>query len=121
MKENKSNMVYQAFTHNGDLRHNFSYIFITVISLILLARHFLSFDRGLDFIVNRITIDDTFYYLNTAWNQRHIGFTTFDGINKTNGVQFLWYWILVIFSYLFETRESFLYGSLVFCSLLSVL
>ena len=41
-----------------------------------------------------LTNDDTYYYLQTAWNARHLGFVTFDGINATNGVQFLWFSIL---------------------------
>ena len=55
-----------------------------------------------------LTNDDTYYYLQTAWNARHVGFVTFDGINPTNGVQFLWFSILYGLTPLAENKSAFL-------------
>ncbi len=52
--------------------------------------------------------DDTYYYLQTAWNARQLGFVTFDGINPTNGVQFLWFAILYGLSFLTNDKFAFL-------------
>ena len=52
--------------------------------------------------------DDTYYYLQTAWNTRQLGFVTFDGINPTNGVQFLWFAILYGLSFLTNDKFAFL-------------
>jgi hypothetical protein len=64
--------------------------------------------QSVEFVVRHVTIDDSYYYLNTAWNARHLGWVTFDGHNPTNGVQFLWFWLLYAGSFLCETKESFL-------------
>ncbi len=55
-----------------------------------------------------LTNDDTYYYLQTAWNARHLGFVTFDGINPTNGVQFLWFSILYGLTFLADDKSAFL-------------
>ena len=55
-----------------------------------------------------LTNDDTYYYLQTAWNARHLGFVTFDGINATNGVQFLWFSILYGLTFLADDKSAFL-------------
>ena len=55
-----------------------------------------------------LTNDDTYYYLQTAWNARHLGFVTFDGINATNGVQFLWFSILYGLTFLVDDKSAFL-------------
>jgi hypothetical protein len=55
-----------------------------------------------------LTNDDTYYYLQTAWNARQLGFVTFDGINPTNGVQFLWFSILYGLSFLTNDKSAFL-------------
>lgn len=68
--------------------------------------------QDVDFVVRHVTIDDTYYYLNTAWNTRQLGWVTFDGVNPTNGVQFLWFWLLWLASYLFESKATYLHGAL---------
>jgi len=55
-----------------------------------------------------LTNDDTYYYLQTAWNARHLGFVTFDGINATNGVQFLWFCVLYGLAFLSGDKSTFL-------------
>ena len=70
-----------------------------------------------------LTNDDTYYYLQTAWNARHVGFVTFDAINPTNGVQFLWFSILYGLSFLTGDKSAFLLAasSLLLCYLLLLL
>jgi hypothetical protein len=47
--------------------------------------------RGVEYVASSLTIDDTYYYLQTAWNTKRLGFVTFDGLHDTNGVQLLWF------------------------------
>ena len=42
----------------------------------------------------RLVVDDSFYYYETAWRFAESGAVTFDGVNATNGVQFLWFWLV---------------------------
>src|SRR5919108_4816931 len=60
--------------------------------------------RGVEYIALSLTIDDTYYYLQTAWNTKILGFVTFDGINNTNGVQLLWFVIIVLISMFVKTK-----------------
>ena len=64
--------------------------------------------RGAPRINAFLTNDDTHYYLQTAWTARHLGFVTFDAINPTNGVQFLWFSILYGLSFLTNDKFAFL-------------
>jgi hypothetical protein len=72
-------------------------------------------------ITTLIAIDDTYYYLQTAWNLRHLGFATFDGLNPTNGVQFLWFLLLSALSFLAENKAEFLRLAIAACVLCNVL
>jgi len=85
-----------------------------VVQLPLLA-------RGEKYLTTLITIDDTYYYLQTAWNFKTLGFATFDGINPTNGVQFLWFVVLAAFSFLVNTKSEFLVLSIALCAFCNVL
>lgn len=76
--------------------------------------------RPVEGLVADITIDDTFYYLETARNHVALGFATFDGINETNGVQLLWYLVVVGLASIFSTPESLLTATLVLCALLNL-
>ena len=55
-----------------------------------------------------LTNDDTYYYLQTAWNARHLGWVTFDAINATNGVQFAWFGCLYLLSFVTDDKLAFL-------------
>lgn len=76
-----------------------------IVSLALLG-------RGTEYIVSALTIDDTYYYLGTAWNLKRLGFPTFDGIHPTNGVQLLWFWVLAGLAWLVPTKIAFLQAAL---------
>ncbi|MCB2154755.1 hypothetical protein KQI84_07695 [bacterium] len=86
----------------------------------VLGREIYVLAQGVDFLVRHITIDDTFYYLNTAWYAKQMGFVTFDAVNPTNGVQFLWFWILYAFSFLFDSRGALLTGTMWMLVILNV-
>ena len=58
-------------------------------------------------VVLRFMHDDAFYYLGIAWRWQRSGFSTFDGINPTNGYHPLWQWLLVPFAGLFQSPEMF--------------
>lgn len=64
--------------------------------------------RGEHYLSQVVTIDDTFYYLQTVWNHKKLGFPTFDGINETNGFHFLWYVILYCSAQLIEYKNRLL-------------
>src|SRR5579885_3430612 len=72
------------------------------------------------YAVTSLTIDDTFYYLQTAWNAHHVHFVSFDGINPTNGVQALWFVVIYGISGLTHDKTTFLYAVLGTFMLLNV-
>ena len=75
--------------------------------------------QGTDYAVANLANDDTFYYLNTALNLHDYGFTTFDGIHPTNGVQFAWYWLLAGVAAFTSDKTAFLQAALMICALLN--
>jgi hypothetical protein len=82
--------------------------FILGLALVQFAMPFVRICAGEAQINAYLTNDDTYYYLQTAWNARHLGFVTFDGINATNGVQFLWFSILYGLTFLTSDKSAFL-------------
>jgi hypothetical protein len=95
-------------------------IFIICLAGLQLMIHLALITRGVDFIISRVTLDDTYYYLQTAWNMQVYGFPTFDGINSTNGVQFLWFWLLVALAFIVPSKYALLFLSLMLCALLNL-
>lgn len=81
---------------------------VAAVALVQLALHGALLARGTELIVSALTIDDTYYYLGTAWNLKLLGFPTFDGIHPTNGVQLLWFWVLAGLAWLVPTKATFL-------------
>ncbi len=75
--------------------------------------------RGVKYIAASLTIDDTYYYLQTAWNTRQLGFVTFDGIHSTNGVQFLWFVIILLLAMLVKTKIALLFATMLVSFLLN--
>lgn len=51
--------------------------------------------------------DDAFYYFGIAQRWNELGFSTFDGINPTNGYHPLWEWMLLLASRFFLEIEAF--------------
>lgn len=76
---------------------------------------------GVKYIVGSLTIDDTYYYLQTAWNTKQLGFVTFDGLHTTNGVQLLWFVVVLLLSILAKTKTTLLFATLTVSFLLNAL
>jgi hypothetical protein len=68
--------------------------------------------RGEDYVVTSLVYDDAFYYLAVAWNLHALGFFTFDGLHATNGVQFLWFWILAAVAAVTPTKAALLMAAM---------
>jgi hypothetical protein len=77
--------------------------------------------RGIPYTATNLTNDDTYYYLQTAWNTPRLGFATFDGLHRTNGVQLLWFCLLLVFSPCCPTKISFLQSALIVCFVFNAL
>lgn len=77
--------------------------------------------RGVEYVAASLTIDDTYYYLQTAWNTKRLGFVTFDGVHATNGVQLLWFVIILGLAILVETKTALLFATLTVTFLLNSL
>ena len=68
--------------------------------------------RGLEYAAVSLIIDDTYYYLQTAWNAKVLGFVTFDGLHATNGVQLLWFGIVFLLAWFSKTKTILLFATL---------
>ncbi|HEV8376185.1 MAG TPA: hypothetical protein VGR38_08155 [Candidatus Polarisedimenticolia bacterium] len=79
------------------------------------------FLRGLEYLVSRLAIDDTYYYLQVAWNTPRLGFVTFDGLHRTNGLQFLWNWVLTAVGAVMPSKNALLEACVGLCLLLNAL
>ena len=75
--------------------------------------------RGVEYVASSLTIDDTYYYLQTAWNTKHVGFVTFDGLHTTNGVQLLWFVIIFLLAMLAKSKAVLLFTALAVSFLLN--
>jgi len=75
--------------------------------------------RGVEYIAASLTIDDTYYYLQTAWNTKQLGFVTFDGLHTTNGVQLLWFVIIFLLAILAKSKVALLFTTLAVSFLLN--
>jgi hypothetical protein len=74
---------------------------------------------GVKYIAVSLAIDDTYYYLQTAWNTKQLGFVTFDGLHPTNGVQLLWFAIILLLTLLVKTKTALLFATMVVTFLLN--
>ncbi len=98
----------QAGVANGKNIWPWLYVGVAICAGVQIWVHLDLIGRGVEFIVSNVTIDDTYYYLQTAWNHAALGFPTFDGMHPTNGVQALWYFIILGLSYAAATKEQLL-------------
>src|SRR5512141_1523762 len=60
--------------------------------------------KGIQYASASLIIDDTYYYLQTAWNAKMLGFVTFDGLHPTNGVQLLWFVLILLIAMLAKSK-----------------
>src|SRR5215203_2548342 len=75
--------------------------------------------KGVEYAAVSLLIDDTYYYLQTAWNAKTLGFVTFDGLHATNGVQLLWLVIIYLLALLAKTKTVLLFTTLAVSFLLN--
>jgi hypothetical protein len=75
--------------------------------------------RGVEYVAVSLMIDDTYYYLQTAWNTKQLGFVTFDGLHPTNGVQLSWFVIILLLAMLAKTKTILLFATMVVSFLLN--
>lgn len=77
--------------------------------------------RGIEYAAASLIIDDTYYYLQSAWNAKTLGFVTFDGLHPTNGVQLLWFVIIFLLATLAKSKAILLFTTLAVAFLLNAL
>ena len=94
----------------------FVVVFLAVVQFILQVS---LLARGVEYVAVSLVIDDTYYYLQTAWNTKHLGFVTFDGLHATNGVQLLWFVIILLLAMLAKTKTALLFATLAVSFLLN--
>ena len=75
--------------------------------------------KGMEYAAVSLVIDDTYYYLQTAWNAKMLGFVTFDGLHPTNGVQLLWFVIIFLLAMLAKSKAVLLFTTLAVSFLLN--
>lgn len=71
-------------------------------------------------LLDDVTIDDTFLYLEFARNTVTHGFPTFDGIHPTNGVQPLWAGVLVVMAWWIDNPGMLVRSVLSLCAVLNL-
>lgn len=109
----------------GDLRLHQTFSFRQagfIIVLLAVAQLILQVSllaKGMEYAAVSLIIDDTYYYLQTAWNTKVVGFVTFDGLHTTNGVQLLWFAIIFLLAMLVKTKAVLLFTTLVMSFLLN--
>ena len=75
--------------------------------------------KGVEYVAVSLTIDDTYYYLQTAWNAKMLGIVTFDGLHTTNGVQLFWFVIIFLLALLAKSKAILLFMTLAVSFLLN--
>ena len=79
-----------ALSDTAKSPHHLPLLFLLVSAVVFLLQLPFLF-QGEEYVVGTLTNDDTYYYLQTAWNTARTGICSFDGITPTNGVQMLWF------------------------------
>lgn len=99
----------------------YSHVIIIIFMIVQFSAHLIFLSRGTEYITTYLTIDDTYYYLETAWNHHILGYPSFDGIHSINGFHFLWYIILLGTSYIIPVKHDLLPVAIALCALLNTL
>jgi hypothetical protein len=82
---------------------------VIAIAMAQLTQHFWLLGHGESYVVTALAIDDTYYYLQTAWNLTHSGIPSFDGVHATNGVQMLWFAIVTLLAAISPDKVTLLF------------
>lgn len=103
-------------TGDGLLSQNSSFrraaIVIVIFAVVQFIIQMSLLTRGIEYAAASLIIDDTYYYLQTAWNAKLLGFVTFDGLHATNGVQLLWFVIIYVLALLSTSKVVLLFTTL---------
>jgi len=94
-------------------------LLLLILAVVQLSYHGAMIAKGEEWITSGMTIDDTYYYLETAWNMAHSGVPTFDGEHRTNGVQFLWFWIVTVLALISTSKTALLTLTMTLCAVLN--
>ena len=92
---------------------------IVVLAVVQFSIQVSLLTKGMAYAATSLVIDDTYYYLQTAWNAKMLGFVTFDGLHTTNGVQLLWFVIIYLLAMVVKTKAGLLFSTLAFSFLLN--
>jgi hypothetical protein len=86
-----------------------------IIGILAVAQFILQMSlltKGMEYAAGSLIIDDTYYYLQTAWNAKVLGFVTFDGLHPTNGVQLLWFALIFLLALMAKSKAILLFTTL---------
>jgi hypothetical protein len=94
---------------------------IVALALVQLALQLHQGLRGVEHIVVTLFQDDTFYYLQPAWNLHRVGMVTFDGIHPTSGVQLLWFAVVTVLAWFAPSKSALATLTVCTCAILNAL
>jgi hypothetical protein len=98
------------------MRHSFTIrqagVAVALIAVTQFALQLGLLARGVEYVAGSLAIDDTYYYLQTAWNTKQLGFVTFDGLHATNGVQLAWFVVILLLATVANSKIALLFMSL---------
>ncbi len=81
-------------------------VIVVVLFAVQLLMHLSLLLKGTEYLTTKLTVDDTYYYLLTAWNHHTVGYPSFDGVNRANGFHFFWYLVLWVSAHLVPSKHS---------------
>jgi hypothetical protein len=87
-------------------------VIIAILAIVQVIIQVSLLTKGMEYAAVSLTIDDTYYYLQTAWNAKMLGLVTFDGLHTTNGVQLLWFVVIFLLALLAKTKAVLLFSTL---------
>lgn len=116
-----SNSLDQSIPMRQDISFRQAAWVVLGLAVVQFALQMSLLTRGVAYVTASLTIDDTYYYLQSAWNTKHLGFVTFDGLHPTNGVQFLWFVIILALAMLANTKTALMFAALSVSFLLNAL
>jgi hypothetical protein len=96
-----------------------SVLIIAILAVVQFAIQMSLLAKGMEYAAVSLIVDDTYYYLQTAWNAKILGFVTFDGLHATNGVQLLWFVMIFLLAMLAKTKATLLFTTLAVSFLLN--
>src|SRR5215207_3199585 len=107
------------FSMSQNIRFRQAALVVAFFAVIQFAIQVSLLARGVRYAAVSLTIDDTYYYLQTAWNAKLSGLVTFDGLHTTNGVQLLWFVIIFLLAMLAKSKAVLLFTTLAVSFLLN--